>query len=94
MEDLICKKCGSINDYYVRKSELHRTAYCKCGSYIKHLPNDDYSDLAMYLGKYKGCKVRLIKDQNYLEWALKNIDFKAKYIIAIKEQIKYLKAIN
>ena len=48
----------------------------------------------MYLGKYKGCKVRLIKDQNYLEWALKNIDFKAKYIIAIKEQIKYLKAIN
>ena len=30
----------------------------------------------------------------YLEWALKNIDFKAKYIIAIKEQIKYLKAIN
>ena len=46
----------------------------------------------MYLGKYKSWKIKHINDVQYLEWALKNIDFKNKYIVAIKEQISDLKA--
>ncbi len=92
MTELICTRCGAIDDYYVRKSELHTTAYCNCGAYIKHLPNDNYKELTMYLGKYKSWKIKHINDVQYLEWALKNIDFKNKYIVAIKEQISDLKA--
>ncbi len=35
-ENIICKRCGSINDYYVVKTGPHKKAICNnCGIYIK-----------------------------------------------------------
>lgn len=94
MEDIICLKCGSINDYWVKETDLHSTAYCNCGAYIKHLPKGNIEDLRMYIGKYKGKLITEIEDLNYLEWAIKNISFKDKYKTAITNRIDTLKLIT
>jgi len=72
--DVICKNCGTMNDYRTEKKANNLLAYClSCGAYIKNIP---YTEPAIHFGKYKG---KFIKDYHtrdevrYLQWAYQNI---------------------
>lgn len=75
MQDIICNNCGLINEYQVKQTQLHTTAYCNgCGKYIKHLPKEN-KDHVIYFGKYKGTPLKdfLTKEHvNWLNWAVNN----------------------
>lgn len=79
MQDIICNKCGSVNDYRVNVTDLHHTAYCNgCDNYIKHLPKPD-KEHVIYFGKYKGTALKdfTSKDHvSWLQWAIKSVDLK------------------
>lgn len=46
MEAVVCLKCGTENDFSVRKTAKHNNAYCNgCGKYIKHLPQSASTSL-------------------------------------------------
>lgn len=88
MKDIICKKCGVINNYRVEENATHKTAYCvDCGAYIKHLPRGDPE---FYFGKYKGAKISDCKDKSYLLWVLENTKQSENYREAIISQINEL----
>lgn len=78
MQEIICKNCGSVNDFRIVEG-THQTAYCNgCDRYIKHLPREN-KDRVIYFGKYKG--TRLVdfttKDHvSWLKWALNSVDLK------------------
>ena len=87
-EDIVCKNCGSVNDYEIRVN-LHKTAYCcSCGKYIKHIATDPPM---FYFGKYSQIPISEIKDKGYLTWALNNMkNLKPRLKEAIEQQIKKL----
>ena len=91
MQQISCKACGLINDYEIRQSGPHQTAYCKgCGLYIKHLPNNN-PILIMPFGQYKGREIKtLIADTElrYLEWLVLKPDMKPKLKEAIQQHLK------
>jgi len=69
MEDVTCRRCGSINNYSTSTSGKHLRADCKkCGEYIKFLPHEAPK---FYFGKYKGSTIREVDDLEYLKWAVK-----------------------
>lgn len=74
--DIVCKKCGLVNDYIVKEQGPHKTAFCtSCDKYIKHLPTSD--GLTLFFGKYKGRKLSSLvsKDEiSWIEWALNNVE--------------------
>lgn len=71
LEPIICKNCGSVDDYTVRISGNQCPAYCNsCGKWIKNIP---YDVPRMYVGKYKGTPIHEITDLSYLEWAVENM---------------------
>ena len=88
IEDIICKNCGSVNDYEIRIN-LHKTAYCcSCGKYIKHIATEPPM---FYYGKYSQVPISEITDKSYLTWAISNIkNLKTKLKEAIQEQINKL----
>lgn len=87
MEDIICKQCGSVNDYTVERKANNDVATCQCGAFIKNIP---YQAPALYFGKHKG---KAIKDYqtpdevNYLHWVRNNPDIWAKLNQRTKEAI-------
>lgn len=88
MQDLICKKCGSVNDYEIRESSLHNTAYCLCGNYIKHVPKNESPKI--HFGKYKGRDISSLtsdEETRYLYW-LMNQDIKANLKLQIERHLK------
>lgn len=74
MKDVICQKCGSVNDYRVTKGNLHHTAYCNgCDAYIKNLPQG--GPYILPFGKFKGTLLSEMtsRDQiDYLNWMLRS----------------------
>lgn len=89
--DLICKKCGLLNEFHIIKKSTQHTAYCNgCNSYLKNIPQDDMSKICCYWGKkYKGEKISNIEDHKYLRWCLENMTtLNYKYITAIEMQLK------
>ena len=74
MIEIICKSCGSIDEYRTEKKANNLVAYCTaCGKYIKNIP---YTIPTINFGKYKGTKVRDFTTpemMNYLHWVLKNV---------------------
>lgn len=89
MTDIICPKCGSVNDYYTELKSNNNVARCnKCDAFIKNLP---HADPVMYVGKYKDKKISEIEDLGYLIWAKKNMVTVGKNIRdAIQKQIDKL----
>jgi phage FluMu protein Com len=90
MEEIICKNCGSIDDYITKSNGPHTEARCNgCGKHIKFISKD--SEPTLYFGKYCKWKVKNITDKNYLEWLLENHDsLKNPIREAIKTQIDIL----
>lgn len=69
--EIVCKKCGSINDYKTQLKNNQNTAWCNvCGSFIKNIP---YAEPALYFGKYKGRKIKSLttpEETQYLHWLI------------------------
>jgi len=73
--DVICTRCGLVNDYKTVRNGNHLSAYCNsCNAYIKHLPQG--KPMIFYFGKYKGRELASLVEKDelaYLQWAYRNI---------------------
>lgn len=89
MDKIICKNCGSIDDFKIVEKSNQHTAYCNsCGKYIKNIPQNKTEHLKMYFGKFKDQLISEIKDESYLEWVLRtNETLNHKYRTAIQDRI-------
>jgi hypothetical protein len=88
--DLVCRKCGAINNTNIVDKGMHHTAYCgRCGAYIKNVA---YEVPKLYFGKYKNWEISKIEDLPYLEWFIKNIPkMTEKVRTNVQKQIDILK---
>lgn len=74
MEDVVCDKCGLVNDYNTNEKEfkdgtIHREAVCNgCDTHIKFLPQLDKPKTYIPFGKYKGKHTYQIDDVDYMRW--------------------------
>jgi|GEM_PF-2352903 hypothetical protein len=90
-EDVICQRCGSINDFTISKPSLHYKATCKCGTYITNLSENKPS--LLHFGKYKGRAIKSMSTKeeiDYLNWGLSQGIFKGKLKKDIQERISEL----
>lgn len=88
MENVICGKCQSVNDYNVVEKANNKVAYCnKCEAYIKNIP---YDTPKLYVGKYKGKPITEIEDLQYLKWAFGALTLTATARNALNKQISHL----
>jgi len=90
--DIICRSCGSINDYRTQMINGQNVAHCNsCDSFIKNIPYSQEQP-KMYFGKYKGGYIHDIDDLPYLVWLNENVNLKPERIKkAVEERISYLK---
>lgn len=88
--DIVCKRCGTVNNYTVEIKSNNHCAYCnQCGGFIKNLP---YAEPSFYFGRYKNIKVSDVDDVPYLQWFIDNIkDIKDTFREAIQDQINSTK---
>jgi hypothetical protein len=74
--EIICKKCGLINDFRTELKNNQNTAWCNgCGSFLKNIP---YAKPALYFGKFKGRTIESMtskEESQYLHWLI-NSDFR------------------
>lgn len=85
MSEIVCTKCGSINDYRTVQKSNNLVAYCNgCGSFIKNIPHDKPR---LYVGKFKGIAIEEIQDLKYLQWAFNTLALSAKQKTAITDRI-------
>lgn len=85
MEDIICNKCGLVNDYRTERKANNDVAYCNgCDSYIKNIPRDVPK---LYIGKYKDIPISEIENMGYLKWALKELRLTGTVKAAIEKRI-------
>ena len=88
--DIICVKCGVINDYKTIIKSNQKTAWCNsCGSYIKNIPHN--STIKLYFGKYKNREIRQMTSEeevNYLNWLLQStVNISARLKNEIKDHL-------
>lgn len=82
---IVCKKCGSVDNYNIVDSNQQKMAYCNdCKAWIKNLP---YKDPQFYFGKYKGQYIAHVNDLFYLKWVKDNIKMGESMREAISERI-------
>lgn len=87
--EIVCKNCGSINDYRTEFKGNQLVAHCNgCGSFIKNIP---YKEPTLYFGKYKDKKVSDIQDLGYLQWLIDKSVVKANIREAVVNQIQKIK---
>ena len=88
MESIICKKCGSIDEYTTEQRGTHQAAVCcHCKTVIKYIA---YTVQKFYFGKYKSVEVSQCLDKNYLEWFLRETKPSAAMRKAVEDQIHNL----
>lgn len=89
MEDIICLRCDSTNDYRVEQSGPHKKAVCnKCNRYIKFIPQSDKT--LLHFGKYKGREIVTMRSDDelaYLYW-LQKTNIKRGLKIEIENHLK------
>ncbi len=90
--EIICKKCGSVDDYKTSQSGMHVRADCnQCGAYIKFLPQSYPEPIKLHFGKYAGQKIADITDRDYLQWAFDKLhDLNLKTKQALKNRLNQL----
>jgi len=90
--DIVCNKCGLVNDYRTIQKSNNKVAYCNgCDSYIKNIPHDVPK---LYVGKYKGIPIDTIEDLNYLQWALKTLTLTNSVRMAVSSRISHLEYLS
>ena len=88
MENIICKKCGLVNDYRVEFRGGHKCAWCNgCGSFLKNIA---HKEPQFYFGKYKGLLISECTDVWYMEWAIKSGVVKGNIRQAIYDRLEIL----
>lgn len=88
-KEVVCKKCGTINEYRSVPNGPHLSAWCTaCGEFIKHLQKD--VNPMFHFGKYKGLIISECKDIKYLIWGLGENVFKGSAKQAVLDRIKEL----
>lgn len=94
MEEIICTKCGLINDYRTEPAGPHTKAICNgCNRYIKFITKENKIQI-LYFGKYSQTAVKDVSDLNYLEWLIKNhTSLKPNLKEAIENQIVKLRGV-
>lgn len=87
---IICKRCGSVDDYRTEPTGPHIKAICNgCNQYIQFLPQGFTDDSIMFYGKYKGKRLGSIP-WPYLVWLDDNTKVNGSlklYIQSIKTKI-------
>lgn len=86
-KELVCRRCGSINDFIVEKN-LHYKATCKCGSFITNLPTN--RPVKLHFGKYAGRDISSMvqkEEVEYLKWILSNMSLKQNIVDAINSHL-------
>lgn len=92
MDDVVCRDCGTINDYRTEFKSGQQCAFCNsCGTYIKNIA---YKPPMFYFGKYKGTEISTCSDLGYLQWFLSETKPKANIRKAVEFQIKKLEGEN
>jgi uncharacterized protein (DUF3820 family) len=73
--NVICKKCGLINDYTVTESGNQHVCKCNgCGHFLGNKPKEyNYQTIRMPFGKYKDSLICDLEDVRYLEWVIDNV---------------------
>ncbi len=80
--EVVCKKCGSVDDYRTSNSGPHIRADCNgCGAFIKFLPQHakqggSARPSICYTGKYYGKPFSAITDLEWLRWCQANAPMK------------------
>lgn len=89
MEEIVCKKCGVVNEYKTEYRGKHLTAFCTaCGTYIKHIP---HVEPAMFFSKkYPDMKISECEDLQYLKWVHEKIKLSNRYKEAVERRIDEL----
>jgi hypothetical protein len=71
-EEIVCNRCGSVNDYKTEQAGPHIKAICNgCDKYIKFLGQD--GPFILPFGKFKGSIITSLKSREeveYLKWLL------------------------
>lgn len=85
-----CQHCGLIDDFVVKKSGPHNSAYCNgCGNYIKHLPQNNEIKIVPF-GKYRGREIasmRSDEELRYLQWFVEMPDLRENVKTAINKHL-------
>ena len=90
MEEVICQRCATINDYFTEPSGPHLKAVCNnCNTYIKFLPQQKEMP-KLYFGKYVGTFVHEMTDLNYLKWLATSTSIKQTLKDAVNLRISKL----
>lgn len=88
-KDIVCQKCGTIDDFKVGKSGPNITARCNtCGYWITNLTTNQ--PVILNFGKYKGREVISLKSDEeirYLQWLVETPNVKGRLKDAILKQI-------
>ncbi len=89
--DVICKKCGSVNDYRIEKRAKNNCAFCNgCDHFIKNIPYK--SQTILYFGKYKGMDILEMTDIPYMKWLYENASsLKEHQKKALNDRMDFLK---
>lgn len=91
-ENVICKKCGSENDYSIKEKSKQRVCRCNvCNNFLGCKPHEleiknDFSHVVIPFGQYKGEKINGLKD-SYLWWVYENVKIKGTLAAAIKQKL-------
>lgn len=65
MEEIVCKRCGSL-EHIIKELPPHRQAICKhCGNYIKNIQQDNP---VIWFGKYNGLKLSEFNTKDHCDW--------------------------
>lgn len=81
MEDIVCKSCGSVNNYSTsfrifKDGTKHKEATCNdCGKHIRFVPQNKERTFIPF-GKYKGKHTYEVDDFDYLKWIYGVVDDK------------------
>lgn len=88
---IVCKSCGSVDDYRQEKSGPHVKAVCNgCDKYIQFLPQGFTGESLMYFGKYKDKKLKDIPP-DYFIWLYENTKVSGSlksYIVSNLQQFR------
>lgn len=89
---IICKKCGTVDDFWTEKKSNNTCAFCmSCGAFIKNIPTEAPK---MYIGKFKGVAIENICDIGYLQWARDNMQaLNGRQLEAINNRIHELQTL-
>lgn len=92
MDDIVCRQCGTLNDYHVIEKGVQHTAFCNsCGAYIKNIPYA--TKLCLYFGRYKEVDLNDFNTPDhisYLRWCKNTPDLWVKLKPKIKDKINSL----